>query len=165
MSTEPAWLKTADEYVDGIHADIVDAGYDLPQDVADAANVLAEVVGAPSVEWAANRGPKIVATCCLYVADCAIRDGDRLTQDELADASPITSVTIRNHYHDIPEVFLENADQSTRNRLGDPFVTTIEMYRDAERAGIGMAKIDPDAHDPAAFADLAESMAAVRALD
>lgn len=162
MTNDSDWYRTAGKHVGQIYDDIRDDGYEMPSEVARAAEILADVVGDGSVDWAATRPPKVIATCCLYVADTAIRGSDRIAQSDLADAAPASAPTIRNHYHDIPAVFLEHATESERTRLGEEFISKLRMYRDAEAAGIGMANVDPTETDSEAFHRLADSLAEVQ---
>lgn len=166
-ATPDRYMEAA-EMMDDILANL--EGY--PDDVKLAATGLAEVVGAADsgVEWAGPRMPGVIATSCIYVADYAIRGEDRVTQERLCEMAPGSHPTVREYYRDIPEVFFRHATEDDRNDLaavdvefngGTNVLDVLCVFRDAERAGIGIRNIELDA-DPDAVRDLADSLAEVQ---
>lgn len=164
----PDHFMLAGEMMDGIIDDL--EGY--PESVTDAAQVLADVVGAEDVDWAGPRSPGVVATACIYVADYAIRQDDRTTQEQLCEMAPGSHPTVREYYRDIPEVFFEHASGRDLKKLeeipvnsdlpeGTTALDVLRVFRDAERAGIGIRNIELDA-DPSAVRRLGHSLEEVR---
>lgn len=158
----------AGQMMDDIIADL--EGY--PADVLEAATILVEVVGAEDVEWAGPRSPGVIATACIYVADYAIRQDERTTQERLCEMAPGSHPTVREYYRDIPAVFFENASGTDLKDLeqipvngdlpeGTTALDVLRVFRDAERSGIGIRNIELDA-DPAAVRRLSHSLEEVQ---
>lgn len=152
--------------------EILDNLEGYPEDVLEAATILVEVVGAEDVEWAGPRSPGVVATACIYVADYAIRQDDRTTQQRLCEMAPGSHPTVREYYRDIPEVFFDHASGRDLKKLegipvngdlpdGTTALDVLRVFRDAERAGIGIRNIPLDA-DPAAVRRLSHSLEEVQ---
>lgn len=164
--------ESAGELMDEIISGIPE----LPESVASVAQLLADVVGDAEIEWEGSGEPYVVATSCLYVADRIIRQDESYTQGELCRLAPGTQPTVRRHYHDIPQSFVEHATEEQFSTLtaievevypdgGWPTTVSalamLRIFANAERSGISLVDIDPWI-DPQPVHDLASSIEAIQ---
>lgn len=140
----------------------------VPDEVARTAQLFADVIDKPTIEWAFTRASNRIATACVYLADSLIRGAESHTQEKLAEIGNSSHVTIRKYRGEIPQVFLEHATDDEKDALPTAaesdyleydLLDMLRVYSDAERAGIGIRNIDPHSADPGAVRDLAGSIA------
>lgn len=117
--------------------------FDVPPEVEHTAEVLADVASDPTIDWVSGTRAGPLATACLYVADYAVRQGDRYTQSQLVREAPGTHVTIRKYYRELPRIFLEHATGEQRDQLDDRVLDVLEVFRDAEQVGLAATEIEP----------------------
>lgn len=92
-TVEPEALPftTAPEYVDEFLADVT-----VSQEVADRAHDYAETYG---LEESLNRSPRSVAAAAIYWS--ALELNEKVTQEELHNATGVSQPAIRETYHEI----------------------------------------------------------------
>lgn len=90
----------------------------IPVEVRITARVIADVVG--ETMWASGKRPKGLAATCIYLAEVIHDREERMSQQTIDDHSETSYGTIRKHYREIPEVFVQNADEEDVARLDDP---------------------------------------------
>lgn len=143
----------------------------LPTEVKQTAKLFADVVDQRGIDWAYTRPSEKIATACIYLADVLIRGDGCYSQEHLAEVGAGSHVTIRNYHRDIPGVFLTNATDEQLEQLATAaesdylefdLIDMLRVYRDTERAGIGIVNIDPRSVDPDAIGDLAHSLEALQ---
>lgn len=121
--------------------DVIDQLPPIPGNVRLTARVIADVIG--ETQWAVGKRPTGLAAVCVYVAELAHGREHGLSQQKIADRGPVSHITIRNWYRDVPALFVENASDEDIDRFpDDDLYDRIRLFAAAEDAGVAMINVD-----------------------
>ena len=112
--TEENKLKTAGS----VMPDIVEELPPRPIEVRRTARVIADVIG--STAWASGKSPRGLAATSFYLAELIHEEEGQLSQERIDDHVGVSYGTIRKYYRVLPEVFVQNAEESDVARFGNP---------------------------------------------